>query len=259
MKVKLSDATKILFISDAHIGAFSDEKNAQIEHDLIQLIDYAEKENYQIAILGDLFDYWIEYPSYRPALGERLLNRFAVFNQQSSGCIYITGNHDNWTLGHFVRLGFDVEPEYRLLHAGKKTALLLHGDAIGDNLQQLKRPPFHRLIRSAAFMKIYRSMLPPQTGIKVMKYFSRASRFFSFKKSEPDVLNRWSKKILKNEDINIILCGHDHQPRTLNFSYGTYINLGTFHLHRSLVEYNNGNFSLVKWNKESKTFSPLKL
>ena len=59
-----------LFISDIHIGAFNNSVEEQIENDLIDLVNYAIDRNAQIYILGDLFDYWMEFTNskYIPPL-----------------------------------------------------------------------------------------------------------------------------------------------------------------------------------------------
>lgn len=250
MQSRLPGSTRILFLSDVHFGAFSQEKNAQLERELIQLVDFAEEQNYQIAVLGDLFDYWIEYPDKVPELGRNILQRFKTFHEHSPGSVYITGNHDNWTLGYFEKCGFEVEPDYRLLTINNTNILLMHGDALGAQPDTLKRPLLHRFIRNKIFLKFYRAILPPEIGLKVMKKFSEVSRRLGSEESDPKRLNSWMKKMLKDNDIDVILCGHDHRPRRKIFDEGTYLNLGAFHHHQTLVEYNNQRFSLVQWNSK---------
>ncbi|HYW33900.1 MAG TPA: metallophosphoesterase [Balneolaceae bacterium] len=250
MSHHFSASSKILFLSDVHLGAFSDAKDHQLEDNLIGLLDFAESRNYQIAILGDLFDYWIEYPGKIPSLGKRTLRRFKKFNRHSTP-LYITGNHDNWTLGHFSDLGFDVERNYRTLELGNKSVGLLHGDATGPGLDQLQRPFFHRLIRNEIFLKIYRRLLSPEMGLWVMKKFSTFTRSWDEEGLDPRELDHWADMILRNSPVNYLLCGHDHVQRIRNFESGKYINTGAFHHNGSLARYNNGDFSLVQWNSKT--------
>lgn len=256
MQSHLPITSKILFLSDVHLGAFAPSTDRQLESQLIALIDYAEREGYRMAVLGDLFDYWIEYPGAVPELGRALLQRFETFNRQHGASLYITGNHDNWTLGHFSRIGFDVEPDARQLRIGSRRYLLLHGDATGPSPQHLRRPLFHRLIRSPGFLKIYRMLLPPRAGRYVMQQFSKLSRVLGKEESDPAPLDNWARETLRRHDIDVVICGHDHRPRIHKYDYGTYINLGTFHHHHSLAEYNNGNLSLVHWNNNKEELLP---
>ncbi len=258
MQNSLHNASKILFLSDVHLGAFSESKNRLLEWEVIQLLDFAEAEGYQLAILGDLFDYWIEYPSEIPSLGSDMLHRFQRFNRDAEPVIYITGNHDNWTIGHFAELGFDVEPEYRLLILNGVKVLLAHGDATGPTPEELKRPLIHRFIRNKHFLSVYRTLLPPAAGLSVMKGFSSMSRMLGEETSDPAALNKWAEQMLKQDtvDIDVVLCGHDHHPRTIENDYGTYINLGTFYHHHTLAKYNNGQFTLVEWDNKTNKLSP---
>lgn len=252
---------KILFLSDAHLGGFSKTQNQQIESSLLQLIDYCEHHSYRIFILGDLFDYWMEYPSHVPALGQTLLRRFSEYNREVGSSLFITGNHDNWTRGHFEAVGFEVEPDYRAIPLDSRNVLLLHGDGLLDEDKEITRPLMHRLLRNSSFVRWYQKILPAKAGLKLMKYFSRFNRYFEAYRSDIKKMNKWAELQLKTSELDVIICGHDHMPRMKNFSFGTFINLGTFYRHRTLAVYNKGKFSLVVWDdvaRELKTFDPEK-
>lgn len=238
----------ILFISDAHLGGFSEKENARIENELIQLVNYCERENINIAILGDLFDYWMEYPNHKPKLGQELLNRFESFNRKMGPTLYITGNHDNWTREHFLERGFYLEHEQFIFSLKDNKIMLLHGDGLYDRRHKLPRPRMHRLLRNDSFLRIYQTLLSSKWGIEVMRKFSRFSRSFSSDGKKGKKLNKWAFQKLQSTNIDIILCGHDHIPRRKQFPFGTYINLGTFYRHRTMVFYNNGTPSLVFWS-----------
>lgn len=246
----------ILFVSDAHLGGFSEEENHRIETELIQLIDYCQQKQIQIALLGDLFDYWMEYPQYVPSLGERILERFEEFNTQMGPSLYITGNHDNWTNNHLLQRGFYLEHEQFLCAMNNKNVMLLHGDGLTDSSHGLQRPRSHKLLRNDHFIKLYQTILPPEWGLTVMKHYSRFSRMFL--SAHPDIkkLNDWACRMLKNSPVDIIISGHDHVPRRKQFSFGTYINLGTFYKHRTMALYNKNTLSLVLWEPARKALEP---
>ncbi|HEX6983531.1 MAG TPA: UDP-2,3-diacylglucosamine diphosphatase [Balneolaceae bacterium] len=237
----------ILFISDAHLGGFSEKENKRIETELIQLIDYCERENIRIAILGDLFDYWMEYPDHTPKVGEKLLDRFDAFNRKMGPALYITGNHDNWTREHFCERGFYLEHEQYICSLNGTKMMLLHGDGLSNSEHKLPRPRMHRLLRNEYFLRVYQALFSSKTGIGVMKHFSRFTRSFNSDDEDGKKLTNWARQKLRSTDIDLILCGHDHVPRCKYFPFGTYINLGTFYRHRSMVFYNNGTPSLVFW------------
>ncbi|MEX0778469.1 MAG: UDP-2,3-diacylglucosamine diphosphatase [Balneolales bacterium] len=245
-----------LFISDAHLGGFSPEKNSDIEHDLISMIDYAESLEMSIIILGDLFDYWMEYPQRKPEIAPQLMARFQSFHQNNPGTLYITGNHDNWTVDYFKRNGFDVEPEYRILDINGKQALLLHGDGLSNKSFKLPRPILHRVIRNSYFVGLYKKVLPAQTGITLMRIYSRLSRTFKFWSVPGNPhLDNWAIKQLNKEEINAVICGHHHKPVFRTFDNKVYMNLGNFFDDRTAGIFANNCFRLVTWDSSSKNFT----
>src|SRR5699024_2678102 len=155
------------------------------------------------------------------------------------------------------KIGFDVEPNYRLLNIEGKRTLLLHGDAIGEDLENLKRPLLHRILRNKNFVKWYKRVLrTPQKGIQVMKKYSRFTNYLTSGKTSTEVRDKWRQSMLQNNDIDLIICGHDHVPRVQKYKFGTYINLGTFYHHKTLVIYNNNEFQLVYWNRNKNQLRP---
>ena len=247
---------KLLFISDAHLGGFSKAENDRIETSLIRLLDYCEQAGYRICILGDLFDYWMEYPTSVPPLGSRILTRFRSYNKHAGNTLFITGNHDNWTRGYFEELGFDIENDFRILSLNSRQVLLLHGDGLIDSDSNIMRPRLHRFLRNTNFVRFYQKVFSPRTGLTIMKYFSRLNRYFERYRSDKEKLNKWAKEKLKQSQADVIICGHDHFPRFHDFDFGTFINLGTFYKHKTLAAYNKGEFSLVVWSDTTGELQP---
>lgn len=243
-----------LFLSDVHIGAFEEDVDRIIQRDLISLIDYCSNRNIQIHILGDLFDYWMEYPKWHPKFGSDVLRSLQQHAKKVTPVNFIMGNHDNWTKGHFEELGFNVTNEFFDITLNNKRFFLHHGDGLNDPEYKLPRPAMHRLLRNKMFVKLYQSVLPPKTGLRLMKAFSDFSKRRAY--CDPSVLDNWSEEFLRITDYDVVISGHDHQPRVLDFDGGTYINLGTFFDDRTVSLYNNGVVELVVWNAAQKTLLP---
>lgn len=245
-----------VFLSDVHLGAFSEERNLQIESELINLIGYCESNRIQIHILGDFFDYWMEFPDYLPDVGRAVLNRFEEYNlSMGIKTTYITGNHDYWTVSHFEDIGFRVVHEFVEMKLGSKLIFLCHGDGLADSKFQLPRPLLHRLIRDPKFVTFYKSIFSAKTGVEIMKKFSAFNRDEAFIDTER--LNRWSKFMLENFSYDIIISGHDHAPRKETYSAGSYLNTGAFYKYRTAIMYTKNKFRLVNWVDDKSEFEPL--
>jgi len=237
----------VLFLSDVHLGAFTVSVDQALEDEIIKLIDHAEKHQIRIVILGDLFDYWMEYPSYIPKLGERLRTRFREYHSAVGPSLYVTGNHDCWTLSHFHELGFDVEPEYRVLKLGDKTGLLLHGDGLSDAGMNYPHPLLHRFLRNERFISIYQKILPPSAGISLMRLFSRISKFREGFTDNTEKLDNWAQQTLNSSRFDIIICGHHHHQRFVQTNTGLYINLGAYFNDHTLALYSDHKLTMVNW------------
>lgn len=246
-----------IFLSDVHLGIHDNDQTQQLEHELIQLVDYCESNQIQIHILGDFFEYWMEFPNYIPELGKSILSRFEQYNQTMEGkTTFITGNHDFWTVSHLKDRGFNVQHEYVELQLDEKTFFLCHGDGLRDERFQLPRPLMHRFIRHPKFVTFYKFLFSGKTGLQLMKAFS------NFARDEDDIntqrLSDWAELMLKKFPYDVVMSGHDHVPRIETFSGGNYINTGYFNQYKTILKYTKEAFDLVTWNSDKKEFQPFR-
>ncbi|MDR9363766.1 MAG: metallophosphoesterase [Balneolaceae bacterium] len=244
-----------IFLSDVHLGIHDEKQTRKLEKELIRLVDYCQSNSIQIHILGDFFDYWMEFPDYIPSLGQSVLDRFESYNEaMGNNTTFITGNHDFWTVSHLEKLGFNVEHEYVHLQLGQNNLFLCHGDGLNEDQFKLKRPLLHRFIRHPKFVTFYKFLLPGKNGLQLMKKFSNFTRDENYINTER--LNNWAEFMIEKFNFDLIVSGHDHVPRMETFPEGTYINTGSFHQHRTVLKYNKGAFELVSWNDGLKEFQP---
>lgn len=248
-----------VFISDVHLGAFHPAQNKEIEAQLISLIHYCANHKYALYVLGDLFDYWMEYPAknFIPGFADNVLDAFEAYNKGLAPALYITGNHDNWTFGHFHERGFDVEENYREIHIAGYNLLLMHGDGVAGGDIHFPRKRLHRILRNPLFVKAYQKILPPRQGLALMKWFSAQTRKRDV--SNPKPLNDFARDTFKAKNLDYIICGHDHLPRQEHFGKNVFINTGAFFKHQSVAVYTNGECTLVKWQANSQNFVPFSL
>ena len=96
----------IYFLSDAHLGSWAIERGYAQQKKLIDLLEEMSKDAVSIYMLGDMFDFWMEYfvhdkskRQYHPFCQElRKLTKKGIH-------IHIfTGNHDLWTFGGLQQL-----------------------------------------------------------------------------------------------------------------------------------------------------------
>ena len=163
----------IYFISDAHIGApFPDA--SRWEESLIAFLRSLPDNISVLLILGDLFDFWIEYGLAIRADYFNLLHELKKLGERGIPIHYFAGNHD-FAFGPFITktlgmsvYGGDVQTVLQGRHVH-----LFHGDGL------IKRDIGYRalktLLRNPVNQAFYK-LLPPAIGIKLASFFSAGSR-----------------------------------------------------------------------------------
>ncbi len=258
---EIIEKKNIIFISDVHFGAKPDE-DPKILEDVAKLLGYAKKEGFRLIILGDLFDYWMEFGDSYPKYAEPMLNLFEDFNKIDP-TLYITGNHDNWGDGELKKRGFDVEHEYRIIETEQSKFLLMHGDGLKDSSFGYPRPFYHRILRNPTFVSFFKAIFGKRIGLNLMKWFSAKSR----NENEPakdnvaeNPLDSWVISFLNSNPSKIdgIIAGHTHQSKLYKTDNGLYINTGRFFRDRTVLVYTNSCFQLVTWDGKKQEFTPSK-
>lgn len=240
-----SDDIKLLIISDAHLSSEEKSTPCDTEKSLIEVLDYCEEHSIHLLFLGDIFDYWMEYPNKIPNLAQNFRNRLSDFAKKSSPVIMITGNHDNWTRSYFESIGITLLHDELQLNTCAGKTLFLHGDGLKNSLYTFPRPLFHRILRNRLFIQFYQFIFPHSTGLRLMRWFSNYSR--KRQRPDPSRLNEAAQQWITSQLADVVITGHDHVARKIKFEDGTYWNCGCFSSDKTALLYTNGVFNLVKW------------
>ena len=170
----------IYFLSDAHLGSLAIEKGWAHQKKLIDLLEEMSKDAVSIYMLGDMFDFWMEYyihdkskHQYHPFCREirRLIKKGIHVH-------FFTGNHDLWTFGGLAELtGAEIHYEPCTILRYGKAIYLAHGDGLlpsnweklypKDVKKQIKRFLKLREIFRSPFLQFCFRTLPPAWGNKL--------------------------------------------------------------------------------------------
>ena len=153
----------IYFLSDAHLGSLAIERGWAHQKKLIDLLEEMSKDAVSIYLLGDMFDFWMEYfirdkgkRQYQPFCRE--LHRLT---KKGIHVHFFTGNHDMWTFGGLAQMtGAEIHYEPCTIQRYGKSLFLAHGDGLlPDNWETLYPLPVQKKIRR--FMKLRRIFHSP--------------------------------------------------------------------------------------------------
>jgi len=240
---------KIIAVSDIHLK-YTDKAVDKENQELF--ISFLKKEAVKADLLilnGDIFDLWFVWKKVIIKQYFPLLRILADIKDKGCRIVYISGNHDFWFKDFLTRyIGIEIHKDHFSIYADSKKVFFTHGDIYTTNDFRYK---FYRfLIRKKFFMWLF-GTLHPDFALDLGLKLSRSSR----KKVIPDRLSkqreigleRFAEKNKQNYDI--VVMGHSHNPKILNFENLIYLNSGDWINHYSYVEINNGNPKLKYYNK----------
>lgn len=241
------------FISDVHLNLKGFESEKIQEQILVNFLEFIKKDAAELFIVGDLFDFWIEYKYVVPKGNYRLLTKISELTDAGIKITYLAGNHDFWR-GSYFRDEFGIEILDRNLEreiSGKKF-FISHGDGLAykDTGYRIMK----KILRNKISQKLY-SFIHPDIGIWLAKRTSSTSRVYTGQKdySQRDGLKDYAMKKLE-EGFDFAVMGHRHKPLKIESSGRYYINLGDWIDDFSYGLFRDKKFKLMKFfDLKSKT------
>ncbi len=263
-----------VFLADVHLDS-SKPMAKNYERNLCSLISYAADKKIHLYLLGDIFDYWMEFPSYEqkkkhndksvikskiPPIGSRLLDILHQYNKSFTPAYYILGNHDYWDAGHFTAIGCTVFKNGCKINLDQQSICLIHGDGLptkktqfhGNIISPLKRPIFHTILQSKIFIKLFQFFFQPHQAWSIMKYFSNFSK--KKRKTALTTIHSSLKYLINFSDIDIVIAGDDHCARTVHTKGGQYINTGPYYEHHLVLTYSKQGWKHAQWDGKMNKF-----
>ncbi len=230
---------KVYFASDFHLGYDGKLSSAEREKMVVSWLDQVSQDAKEIYLMGDVFDYWFEYAEVVPRGFNLLLGKLRELTDKGVVIYFFTGNHDMWVFDYFekeLKIPTFRKPVIKEI-LGKKF-YLAHGDGLGEVsfLDRLMKIGFSNRILQWLFARIH-----PNTGLKIMKYFSNLSRNSH---SEYEVQYREGKEHLvifaekyleSDSSIDYFVFGHRHIVLNMFLSdkKTKFVNLGDWISHFS--------------------------
>jgi UDP-2,3-diacylglucosamine hydrolase len=227
------------FISDLHLGARYRGLDPARETLVIRFLREKAFLATHLFILGDLFEFWMEYRSFVPKEHFRVLAALEELVRNGVEVHYLSGNHD-FNLGGFFRdqLGLRVhDEEIRIVLQGKRL-LLLHGDGLAksDWKYRIMKKVFRHPLSNRGFR-----LLHPDFGMGLARAMSKASR--DQHQNRPRHMDEYEaagRSLLAEGDQDILIHGHTHAAFVKEFPEGIYVNSGEWLTRMEYVAMENG-------------------
>jgi UDP-2,3-diacylglucosamine hydrolase len=227
------------FISDLHLGALYQGLQPDREGRLIRFLEQKAQTATHLFILGDLFEFWMEYRSFIPKEHFRTLAALGNLAKHGVQVHYLSGNHD-FNLGGFfaATLGLKIHTGPLSLTLQGKKLLLLHGDGLAraDWKYRIMKKIMTHPLSNFCFQ-----LLHPDFGMALARALSKLSR--DSHGNKPRYLDQYeaaSRHLLAKDSHDIIIHGHTHAAFVKDVPEGIYVNSGEWLYAMTYVAMNEG-------------------
>ena len=231
----------IYFLSDAHLGSWAMERGYAQQKKLIDMLEMMSKDAVSIYMLGDMFDFWMEY-----FIHDKQKHQYSPFFKEIRKLVkqgihvhMFVGNHDMWTFGGIEKLcGAEVHYEPCTIIRYGRSLYLSHGDGlVPEKWEQLytvrEKKQIRRFMRlrdifRSPFLQFCFRCLPPAWGNKLGYGWAKRSREKElanpcpYKGENKEELVLFAKEQEKlNNHRDYYLFGHRHIELDLQLETGS--------------------------------------
>ncbi len=235
------------FISDLHLGARYRGLDPDREEVVLRFLREKAPRASHLFILGDLFEFWMEYASFIPKEHFRILAALQELVRLNVEVHYLSGNHD-FNLGTFFsdQMGLRVHADEIRIDLQGKRLLLLHGDGLAksDWKYRIMKKVFRHPLSNRCFR-----FLHPDFGMGLARAMSKASR--DRHQNRPRHMDEYEaacRAILADGRQDILIHGHTHAAFVKTFPEGVYINSGEWLTRMEYVAMQGGVGSIEKFS-----------
>jgi UDP-2,3-diacylglucosamine hydrolase len=119
-----------LIVADSHFHLHPDAAEKERVGKFCKLMDLASQADHLI-LLGDIFDFWFDYPHFRLRGYEEVLQALDRVVRNGTMIHFIGGNHDIWAAAFMhERYGCEASAASKILTLGGTRLWLTHGDGL---------------------------------------------------------------------------------------------------------------------------------
>jgi UDP-2,3-diacylglucosamine hydrolase len=232
-----------LIISDIHLGCNPNSAVNDRENILCDFLTEQSKKVNRIILLGDVFEFWMEYKDYIPKQSFKFLSTLRNLTDQGIEIHYFAGNHD-FQLGEFFtkHLGVICHQDGAILESGAKRIFFIHGDGLDP--EDWKYRLAKKIIRSPINQFLFK-LLHPDWGMNLARLVGRTSRDATgYDHTSYEGYQKEAKAILGREKVDAVVHGHLHQHELFEYENGQHVITGQWLMDLTYTLLNEGEFTL---------------
>ncbi|MBN1983572.1 MAG: UDP-2,3-diacylglucosamine diphosphatase [Chitinivibrionales bacterium] len=244
----------VFFISDAHLGLIGSQTERRQRHLISFLKTVVSPQASHLFILGDFFDFWIEYKYAIQPAHFQMLHELRSLVEKNIAIHYCSGNHD-FALGDFLKrdIGITLSDERCCVILQGRRVCCLHGDGMLGSADWGYRL-LRKVLRNRLNQRIYK-LLHPSIAIPLGLLVSRASRRQKFNEytQHRQLLYRQRARAILSSGFDMVIFSHTHFPEINNIGSAVVCNTGDWLTHNSYAKLEHGELTL--WSYDESTGS----
>jgi UDP-2,3-diacylglucosamine hydrolase len=161
---------RTIFLADAHLDRPAD-RNYRL---LLDFLHSLRGTLETLFIMGDLFDFWVGFPSNPFCQYESVLAALEGLVESGGRIVYLEGNHD-FHLGAVFRkrIRAEIHPGPVVVTLQGKRLYLCHGDQINRADRKYR---FLRLILHSRITAVAIRFFPPSLALRIREHLQQTSR-----------------------------------------------------------------------------------
>ncbi|MBN8697728.1 MAG: UDP-2,3-diacylglucosamine diphosphatase [Bacteroidetes bacterium] len=248
---KVKRKVEVVVISDVHLGTYGCHAK-----ELLQYLKSIKPE--KLILNGDIIDIWQFNKRYWPSSHMQVIKHITGLIAKGTKVVYVTGNHDEMLrkFSGFKMNSFKIVNKVVLNLDGRK-AWIFHGDVFDVTMQHSKWLAKLGAIGYDLLILINRFVNFCSNKLGRGK-ISLSKRIKNSVKSAVKFINNFEETAAEigiSNSYDFVICGHIHQPeiREISNSKGriTYLNSGDWVENLTALEYNNGEWSIYRYNEDA--------
>jgi UDP-2,3-diacylglucosamine hydrolase len=251
------------FVSDAHFGLPVTGGESRELH-FNEFISSVRDSMESLIILGDFFDFWIEYKTVIRLDYFNVLYSLKKLVDSGVKVHYLAGNHD-FALDSFFKnkLGITVHSDTFETEIQGKKVYMYHGDGLIKS--DVGYRILKKILRNRFNQKVYKMLIHPDFGIQFGIHCSHISKKHNKARYLSPVRIQEYRSCAQSKlrmGFDIVFFGHTHAAEHSLFPEGIYCNTGSWGVTQSKCTYatmKNGEVHLFEFQpgKEPVELEPI--
>ncbi len=230
-----------LFVGDTHFHLVPNRKEEIKVKRFLNFLEMSKQVD-ELVLLGDIFDFWFDYPHFRLRGYDSILEKLDEVCAAGTRLRFIGGNHDIWAASYFhKRYNTPKSAETQNIRLGDTVIRLTHGDGLLG--KDFLYSGFRKIVRTRLGILLAKS-LHPELLYLFSKWLSGTSRRAS-RDEIPEIESKAEKKLASLKgDWDILLMGHIHHPMIIENQKKKLVSLGSWIETESYGLWKEGRISL---------------